>query len=86
MSPHRFGGPHASESCSGDGLASEGQDGKEGSEADSTVAQAGTPPATAQKEGPQVEGGPGGRHWGQGLGWVGTQEQVDWCQPGLPWT
>nr|XP_036862538.1 serine/threonine-protein phosphatase 6 regulatory subunit 2 isoform X2 [Manis javanica] len=59
----RFGGPHASESCSGDGLASEGQDGKEGSEADSTVAQAGTPPATAQKEGPQVEGGPGGATW-----------------------
>ncbi|KAK2494406.1 hypothetical protein MC885_013976 [Smutsia gigantea] len=63
MSRARFGGPHASESCSGDGLAPGGQDGQESSEADSTMAQAGTPPATAQKEGPQVEGGPGGATW-----------------------
>ncbi|XP_046922604.1 serine/threonine-protein phosphatase 6 regulatory subunit 2 isoform X4 [Lynx rufus] len=53
----RFGGPHTSESCSKNGLERGGQDRKEGLEADKDVALAGAPLASAQKEGPRLEGG-----------------------------
>lgn len=74
----RFGGPHASESCSKNGLERGGQDRKEGLEADKDVARAGAPLASAQKEGPRSEGGSEGRCWGHraqaGQGtWAGTQ-------------
>lgn len=74
----RFGGPHTSESCSKNGLERGGQDRKEGLEADKDVALAGAPLASAQKEGPRLEGGSEGRCWGHrvqaGQGtWAGTQ-------------
>ncbi|XP_030176860.1 serine/threonine-protein phosphatase 6 regulatory subunit 2 isoform X4 [Lynx canadensis] len=53
----RFGGPHTSESCSKNGLERGGQDRKEGLEADKDMALAGAPLASAQKEGPRLEGG-----------------------------
>ncbi|XP_049482565.1 serine/threonine-protein phosphatase 6 regulatory subunit 2 isoform X6 [Panthera uncia] len=53
----RFGGPHTSESCSKNGLERGGQDRKEGLEADKDVALADAPLASAQKEGPRLEGG-----------------------------
>ncbi|XP_014648804.1 PREDICTED: serine/threonine-protein phosphatase 6 regulatory subunit 2 isoform X4 [Ceratotherium simum simum] len=63
MARARFGGPHASESCSKSSLEHGGQDGKEGSEADGDAALVGTPPAAAWKESPRVEGGPEGATW-----------------------
>ncbi|XP_058424024.1 serine/threonine-protein phosphatase 6 regulatory subunit 2 isoform X3 [Diceros bicornis minor] len=63
MARARFGGPHASESCSKSSLERGGQDGKEGSEADGDTALVGTPPAAAWKESPHVEGGPEGATW-----------------------
>ncbi|XP_043419018.1 serine/threonine-protein phosphatase 6 regulatory subunit 2 isoform X7 [Prionailurus bengalensis] len=59
----RFGGPHTSESCSKNGLERGGQDRKEGLEADKDVALAGAPLASAQKEGPRLEGGSEGASW-----------------------
>ncbi|XP_049482567.1 serine/threonine-protein phosphatase 6 regulatory subunit 2 isoform X8 [Panthera uncia] len=59
----RFGGPHTSESCSKNGLERGGQDRKEGLEADKDVALADAPLASAQKEGPRLEGGSEGASW-----------------------
>ncbi|XP_030176861.1 serine/threonine-protein phosphatase 6 regulatory subunit 2 isoform X5 [Lynx canadensis] len=59
----RFGGPHTSESCSKNGLERGGQDRKEGLEADKDMALAGAPLASAQKEGPRLEGGSEGASW-----------------------
>lgn len=49
----RFGGPQASENSLAPGVRAPG-------EAGTTVARAGTPPATAQKEGSRVDYGPEG--------------------------
>ncbi|XP_036093667.1 serine/threonine-protein phosphatase 6 regulatory subunit 2 isoform X3 [Rousettus aegyptiacus] len=52
----RFGGPQASENSLAPGVRAPG-------EAGTTVARAGTPPATAQKEGSRVDYGPEGPTW-----------------------
>ncbi|XP_016794265.2 serine/threonine-protein phosphatase 6 regulatory subunit 2 isoform X2 [Pan troglodytes] len=52
----RFGGPHASESCSKNGPERGGQDGKASLEAHRDAPGAGAPPAPGKKEAPPVEG------------------------------
>ncbi|XP_073746430.1 serine/threonine-protein phosphatase 6 regulatory subunit 2 isoform X4 [Callorhinus ursinus] len=60
----RFGGPHTSGSCSKNGLERGGRDRKEGLEADKDAARAGAAPlASAQKEGPRLDGGSEGTSW-----------------------
>ncbi|KAF5928235.1 hypothetical protein HPG69_014840 [Diceros bicornis minor] len=84
MARARFGGPHASESCSKSSLERGGQDGKEGSEADGDTALVGTPPAAAWKESPHVEGGPEAPSGPQGSGQGAWTSASPWV--GATWT